>query len=440
VVLLVRMNDATADYGLESCPSVATRVPITLTVLALALLGPVPAARGHGDVPLVDRCTPPFEPTSGSVSQSPNVEYLGSLPGEAGGLDAGGRLVGHYFYVTGSSHFSIYDVADPLHPKQVSRVDFPCRFENEDVAVDGNILLFSDFGTTASLYVYDVRDKAHPSLLAELPNAGRHTMTCIRGCDFAYGTYRTVSPDGALRTGEVVDLRDPAHPKVIGDWTDNGVLPSRNTHDVSELADGRVIAASAPIELLDASRDVVRPRVLARSDTPDDKRYHTVEWPRGGRDRFLLASFETNATPRCEAGSGDFSTFDTNGWRETGTLRRVDSYFLSNMFDSSGNPLLNVLGCSPHYFLPRPSFHDGGVVALGAYDNGMRLLRIDGTGKIAEIGHFQPPGAETSAAYWITCDIVYTVDYSRGIDILRVNDPASACPNPDAPRGELTGG
>ena len=172
----------------------------------------------------------------------------------------------------------------------------------------------------------------------------------------------------------------------------------------------------------------MRPRVLAQSDTDPTKRYHTVIWPHGGQDRFMFASFETNATPRCEAGVGDFSTFDTTSWQETHKFKLIDSYHLVNGTESDTNPPANTLGCSPHWFNVRPSWNDGGVVALGAYDNGTKFLRVDGAGKIKEIGSFLPPGTQASGAYWITCDIVYVVDYTRGIDILRLNDPASACP------------
>src|SRR4051794_13896051 len=94
---------------------------------------------------------PDFKP----VSFTPNVQYIGSLTDEAGDLAAGGHLVGHYFYVTGSRGFAIYDVADPLHPKLASHVDFGApRFENEDVDTNGRILIYSDFATTQTLYIY----------------------------------------------------------------------------------------------------------------------------------------------------------------------------------------------------------------------------------------------------------------------------------------------
>jgi len=403
-----------------------------IAALAAAALGAGAAAPAQGamTLPLADSCMKLDSPPMGPEANSDNVEHLGSLPGEAGALDAGGRLVGHYFYVTGSTHFSIYDVADPVHPKLVSRVDFPCRFENEDVAVNGDILMWSDFATTGDLYVYDVRDKRNPKLIADMPGMGTHTMECLEGCRYGFGSYHAVSSAGPLLTGEVVDLLDPAKPKVLGDWTDNGVLPTRHVHDATEVKPGFLLTASAPMEFLDARDNPAHPKVLARSDTPDDHRFHTAIWPQGGEDRFVLTSFETNGTPNCQAGSGEFAVFDASRWQETGKFKEISTYFLQNGTYFNGNPPANVLGCSPHWFNVRPSWNNGGVVALAAYDNGTQFLRVDGDGKIKEIGYSVLPGTEASGAYWITCDVVYTVDYSRGVDIYKFKDPASECQGP----------
>ncbi|HEX8085564.1 MAG TPA: hypothetical protein VF529_14825 [Solirubrobacteraceae bacterium] len=370
---------------------------------------------------------PSFE---GNVETSPNVDHLGWLAGESADLTPGGRRVGDRFYVTGQTHFSVYDISDPPNPKLLSRVNYQCRFENEDVASDGRSLVYSDFATSRSLFVYDVRNAKDPKLLAEVPEAGTHTATCVLDCRYLFGSYKVNSSAGPNATGQVVDLSDPSSPKVLGDWTDNGVLPSRKVHDVTEIAPGLVLTASAPIELLDVRRDPVKPDVLAQSPEPE-KRWHSVEWPRQGLDRFVLATFETNATPRCEAGGGDFAVFDTSRTAETGELERRGTWLLSNTNDdrSSGNPSVNAgLGCSPHWFNVRPSWHDGGVVAMGAYDHGVKFLRVDPMGGVTEIGHFRAPGTNASAAYWITCDIVYVVDYTRGFDVLRFRDAASACP------------
>ena len=66
-----------------------------------------------------------------------------------------------------------------------------------------------------------------------------------------------------------------------------------------------------------------------------------------------------------------------------------------------------------------PSFHNGGIIAAGFYDHGTRFLRVSDKGKVSEEGYFLPYRGDTSAAYWLTDEIVYSIDYERGIDILR---------------------
>jgi hypothetical protein len=60
-------------------------------------------------------------------------------------------------------------------------------------------------------------------------------------------------------------------------------------------------------------------------------------------------------------------------------------------------------------------------VTLAYYDNGTRFLNVSGKGQIKEVGWFVPFGGVTSAPYWVTEEIVYAIDYTRGLDILRFN-------------------
>ncbi len=43
-------------------------------------------------------------------------------------------------------------------------------------------------------------------------------------------------------------------------------------------------------------------------------------------------------------------------------------------------------------------------------------------GKIKEFGHYTPVGTTASAAYFATKDIVYVMDYQRGLDIIKLHD------------------
>lgn len=364
---------------------------------------------------------PSGDPTEAGV-MSPNVEHIMTVPLEQG-TATGARIVDEKLFMTSWRSMSIYDVSDPLAPELLSRTPLGFQFENENVSVspDGKLMLFSEQAPVDQLHVWDVSDPRNPRELSGLLGTGTHTATCILDCNWSYGSYDFVGPDGAMTGGQLVDLRDPANPKDAGHY--NTDLPAKQTHDVTEVAPGRVLTASRPIQFLDARRDPANPRLLA-TGTNDDRRMHTARWPRRGKDRFMLTTFETNADVRCTETSGEFSTWDTHKWRKTGTFTVIDQYRVANGDYLDGRPAANQLGCSAHWFEEHPTFRDGGLVAAAFYEHGVRFLDVDSKGAISEIGYFMGWGGSTSAAYWVTEDIVYSVDYTRGIDVLRFDRDA----------------
>ena len=85
-----------------------------------------------------------------------------------------------------------------------------------------------------------------------------------------------------------------------------------------------------------------------------------------------------------------------------------------------GRPPANHLGCSVHWFQEHPTFKNGGLVALSEYENGVRFLQIHTDGSIEEQGFFAALGSSSSSPKWAPSgDVVYSIDYDRGIDIIR---------------------
>ena len=347
-------------------------------------------------------------PSAGGLA-SDNVTYLSTVPFEIGGAPSGARLVGDYLYVAGTRSFSIYDVSDPLAPALQSLTPTGPQFPNEDVDTNGKILLIANEQLGRSLQVWDVENKAAPLLLAELENIGDHTFTCVFKCSYAYGS-----------RGSIIDLRDPANPELAGGWNQ---LPPNDGFDTTEVAPGRILTASRVITFLDARKDVLNPELVARGSTDDHRLIHSLRWPDGGRDRFFLVQGEKPASQTCDENSGAFMTWDTRGYRRTHSFSLVDEFRVANGNLADGNPPANGLGCTAMWFQEHPDFDDGGVVASAFFEHGTRFLEVDGKGKISEVGYFMPVGGETIATYWITDEIVYAIDISRGIDILRFEGP-----------------
>ncbi|HYP22456.1 MAG TPA: hypothetical protein VEV43_02685 [Actinomycetota bacterium] len=342
-------------------------------------------------------------PPLGPHFSSPNVEYLGHVPLEND--TAGARVVGRYLFVTTSRALTIYDLKDPLGPVKAGWTPMPQSpyFPQEDVDTNGRILLVPSIDGV--LNVVDVEDKTNPRVIGRLDGGASHTNTCVLDCTYSYAS-----------GGQIVDLRDPANPKLAGDWKKTAGLPPSSTHDVTEVAPGMIVT-SGPIALLDARKDPTKPvvRAFAWDDGPGGI-VHSNLWPRGMRDRYLLVGGES-AGPRCTDAKASFTTYDTRGWRDSKTFRKLDQYRPPHGTYTDGNPAANTF-CM-HWFDDHPEFRDGGLVAVAWYEHGTRFVEVGRGGRIREAGHFLPVGASTSAAYWVTDEIVYTADYQRGIDILR---------------------
>lgn len=343
-------------------------------------------------------------PTAGGLA-SDNVDYVSTVPFEAGAALTGARLVGDYFYVAGVRSFSIYDVTDPLAPALESITPTGPQFPNEDVDTNGKILLVSNQQLGGTLEVYNVEDKAAPARLAKMENIRDHTFTCVLRCRYAYGA-----------GGSIIDLRDPARPRLAGNWS---VFGPQNGFDTTEISPGRVLTATPSIQLLDGRKDPTRPFTVAQGANPDNRLIHSVRWPNGGRERFFLVQGETPFSQKCETDSGAFMTWDTRGYSKTRTFRMADEYRVVNGTVTDGNPPANAAGCTTMWFQEHPDYRNGGVVAAAFFEHGTRFLSVDPRGKIREEGFFLPLGGETIAVYWVTDEIVYAIDVTRGIDILR---------------------
>ena len=353
-------------------------------------------------------------PSEGGWSTD-NIEYAGFVPFESA-TSTGVSLQDDYMYLTSWRNLSIYDIKNPESPALLSTVPFgtqgedPFMFENEQVSTNGEVLLFAESLPRNRLWVYDVEDKTNPQLIAQLAGAGGHTTSCILNCRWTIGS-----------SGYIVDLKNPAKPELNDKNLWEMTKIQGGVHDVEEIKPGVILVSGySMVQIVDV-KNPLKPKVLASAANKNDGFiFHSGTWPNNMKDRFVMMQGEQNAQPRCDAETnGPFQTFDTKGWQKTGTFKLVDTYTVENGTYQDGGPPVNGLGCSAHWFTPHETFKNGGLVAVGYYEHGTRLVDIQRDGKIKEVGWFVPWGGSTSAAYWATKDLIYAVDYTRGIDILR---------------------
>lgn len=363
---------------------------------------------------------------------SGNVEYLGSIKDDFG-VTAGARIIDDRLYVTSGKNISIYDITNPAAPVRAGLMRVNISWENEEVPTNGKILGFgSDFynaspdgGCLQALAVdgcsqfFDVRDPANIKELPAVP-AANHTMECVNDCDYFWGS-----------SGSIIDARGAlsgAAPKVVGSWRDaaraQGVA-SNNCHNIREIRPGVVLTACQPFAVLSIRAEdggtPLEPELLASGRAA--RFVHSSRWPRGGQDKFVMTGGEKNFTARCELNNSEFSTYSA----EDVLSGASDEFTLLKQIPPAGNgtyvdgkPVAGALGCSVHWFQEHPTFKDGGLVALSEYEDGVRFLQIKPDGNIVEQGYFVGLGSSSSSPVWAPDGkTLYSIDYVRGIDILR---------------------
>jgi hypothetical protein len=365
--------------------------------------------------------------------QSDNISYEGTLAFDSPGVSARVVQLGaqRRLYVSTVKSLSVYNVTDPGLPLLMGTLPI-YNWENEDVSVsaDGRWVLASDF--TASFYTHVVEVTDLPGgvvsmVLKGTDTTGNHTIDCIDDpCNYAYGA-----------EGNIYDLKDKTNPHVVGSWGNGG-------HDVTRDAAGIVWTDTTPINALDVT-DPVHPTIIAQSSRPsmnqngtqyqhnthrpfaEDYKPRLTEEdladPNLRPGEILLGEGETNFTVDCGGGNGPFASYDLRNFDQPGAPAfKVKDVFrpVSGQY-TNGDPAVNVMGCSGHWFDISPlSTHEKIITSNGWYDHGTRIFEIDGkTAKIKQIGFFQPVVGAASASYWIDDEYIYTVDYQRGIDILR---------------------
>ena len=357
-------------------------------------------------------------PSAGGLSTD-NVEWIRHIPLAQNGV--GGRLIDGWFYANDQNKIMIFDVkTDPENPTLTGVLPMPQEWllSREDIDGNGEILIVPNTASgqndlnpqtqspTNAVYIVDVEDKTNPRIISKVPGGAQHTFSCVLDCTWAYGS-----------DGNIIDLRNPAKPKLVKEKWGEG-MPGANGHDVEEVAPGIVLTATQPIMLLDVRKDPRNPKLLATGRNDDGRFIHTPRWPNNAKDKFLLMAGETVINRTCTENSAALMTWDATKWKKTGEFTMIDEYRMRNGTYIDGSPPSSV-SCSTHWLEANPTYKDGGLVGVAFFEHGTRFIDVSDDGKIKEIGWFLPAAGSTSAVYWITDRIAYTLDYNRGIDILK---------------------
>ncbi len=331
------------------------------------------------------------------------------------------RAVGRHLYVSSLTGVTIFDITTPRAPVRVGRLDLP-NAQNEDVDVGSGILLVSDdpYGGRGIVHVIDVRDPANPRRISTLDTWARgladpfavprrrgigHTVSCIQQCRWAW----LAGSSGGI---DIVDLRDPANPRIARRFPAREAAGIFGTHDVQVDRSGLAwVAGSRGTAAYDTSNPL-RPRLVFRTNRAgglaplNDFIHHNSLRIR----RNVVAITEEDFRDRC-ASAGSLQTWRIRGRRAP--MKVLDTFGVER--DGRAR-----VACSAHYFDARD-----GLIAQGFYEQGVRFVDASNPRRLRQVGFYiDRPGLVWGAVFAPTDptgSTVYSIDHTRGIDVLTVN-------------------
>lgn len=315
-------------------------------------------------------------------SQSSNMEHVAHIPEPTA---TGIETQGNYLFVgLLDQGMKIYDISTPELPVEVGFYAGP-GYQN-DVAVSGKIALLATDPPDAApgFDVIDISDPAHPKLIMEYRDRRAHAITLEGHLAFPSGN----------RFMDIIDLSDPYHPKKVGTFEASSFI-----HDVKILGNRAYLALGTGqgVQVVDIS-DVTNPKAVSILVDPEtDYSHETIPNADGSLIVMSDESYETS-TP-----GGELTFIDSSSESHLNILSKFT---------------IDVTGYPPGVYSVHNFQIDGDKIIAAWYSGGTRVIDISDPSNPVEVGHFVPTGALT----WESLThrgYIYTGDTTRGIDVLK---------------------
>lgn len=372
-------------------------------------------------------------PAAGGVLASDNIDLVATIPDALG---IGAKIVGDHMYITTLHGLSIYDISMGL-PVLTGHLPMP-HWENESVDTDGEIAIISaDWfvagGTgTNILVIVDVSNVNAPVIKSITTQDDGHTATCVKSCDFVWTS-----------GGEIYDLRGGELVTKYAGWLGGGYTHNWNVDKTGYAwGNGGLIyntqgtnGATQPQKLQSSGgfgwHNSIRPNASNGSlgDSTLDKGELLIS---AGEDIWEFFGPALN----CE---GD-DQVETSWFRRTApgvyNVKFLDSWNVGSDGTLPEAKPTAATFCSSHWL-----DYSKGLVAVGWYEQGTRILDVSNPSNIRQVGYFMPVETQTWAAYFNEVSesplgagtYVYTLDLVRGMDVFKINATAGASPTVLAP-------
>ena len=332
---------------------------------------------------------------------------------------------------------SIYDVADPRHPRLLFTMDVPMGWHSHKVRAQNGIMIVNyekfregapEFG--GGLGIFDISKPGAPKLLCKWRVSSKAGGVHRFSFD---GRYAYISPTAEGYVGNIMmilDLKDPTRPEEVGRWWipgqhtaggeaypwDNFVTP--RCHHPLRLGDRLYVSywhhGFFILDIADMSRPTLISAVNSSPAHPHPT--HTalpIPTPLKGRDILVVADEDV---AKLRPSPPAFTWFyDISDERQPMPI----STFQVEGIDPHGEPAEHMTGCHQ----PSEKFF-GNVLPFAWFAQGLRLLDISDPFKPVEVGFYEPDvpaGCQRASSNDVTMDergLVYLLDRQQGLDIV----------------------
>ncbi|HSU43045.1 MAG TPA: hypothetical protein VLN42_02390 [Casimicrobiaceae bacterium] len=371
------------------------------------------------------------------MSRASNTRLVGHIDCPGGGQVWWDRDVLYVSHMRPPDGTSIYDVADPRHPKLIAKLDVPMGWHSHKVRVANGLMVVNyekfrdgapEFG--GGLGIFDVSTPSKPKLVHKWRVSGEGGG--VHRYDFD-GRYAYISPTADGYVGNIMMILDLANPEVpgeVGRWWipgqhvaggedypwDDYVKP-RCHHPLRHGDRLYVSYWHHGFFILDIA-DMSKPRlVCAVNKGPADPHpTHTALRMPGkvkGRDIMLVAD-EDVAKLRPSAPAFAW-VYDISVEQQPMSI----ATFQVPGLDTDGAPQPPMMGCHQ----PSERFH-GTTIPFAWFARGLRLVDVSDPFAPREAGYYEPDvpeGYAMASSNDVTVDpsgLIYLIDRQRGLDII----------------------
>jgi hypothetical protein len=347
--------------------------------------------------------------------------------------------------ITGDRVYTL-DVSDPTHTRIVDSVMVNARHINDVMTDrDGKVMVFTREGASDrknGIVIATLEDPLHPKKVAEFTDgvtAGVHSAFVYTQPQYGTHVYLTNDGTGALH---IVDITDPAHPKLAATWKTPRADAGRYLHDI-DVQDGLLYASywHDGLVILDIGKGIkggspTNPQLVSQFKYDLDSLYSQVAeesgpgfvrgthtaWRHG---RYVFVGDEVFGLDALEA------LHESKPSRAYGRLHVVDVSDIEHPKE--------VAWYEPEYGGVHNVWVAGDTLYMGAYNAGFRAFDISGElrgdlraqgREIASLAPSDPhgfiPNAPMTWGVVVKDGIAYVNDFNSGLYLVRLGDKPRA--------------